>query len=85
MIAPCFGRGLADTARQLYRMGDLLGWRRSIPTNSWVRIAEMPLWFFRRSLRSEGLLRAIDQRLLFGGGEPGGRVHGKVEPRRHVP
>ena len=50
-----------------------------------MRIAEMPLWLFRCSLWPEGLLSAIDQRLLFGWGESGGRVHGKVEPQRHVP
>ena len=47
--------------------------------------AEMLLRPFRRSLRPQGLLSAIDERLLFGGGEPGGRVHGEVKPGRHVP
>src|ERR1035441_2192868 len=56
-----------------------------LPGPDRVRIAEMPLWLFRWSLRPQGLLGAIDERLLFGGGESGSRVHGKVEPRWHVP
>ena len=39
---------------------------------------------FRCSLRPQGLFRAVYQRLLFGRGEPGCRVHRKIEPGRHV-
>lgn len=37
----------------------------------------------RSSLRTQGFLSPVNQRLLFRIREPGGRVHRKVIPRRH--
>jgi hypothetical protein len=46
--------------------------------------AGLLLLLFTPGLRAQGLLRAIDQLLLFGCRQPGCGMHRKIEPRRHV-